>query len=505
MGDKEGRYIDPNTDWFKWVHDQHNIAKGIVSGDFPENGIDYLTRFRQDHQLAKEMGLNTYRLGIEWSRIFPISTKDIEVDVEVKDDRYVNKVKVDDRDIEELDKRANTAYVKLYREIIKDLREKGFRVIICLNHFTLPIWIHDPIIARKTRLKKGALGWLDKQTVVEFTKYAAYIAYKFGDLVDYWATFNEPMIVAETGYLKMERFPPYYRDMGLPPRLEKSAFAKAVINIIYAHVNAYEAIKRWDREIAYDDNKSPSYVGLIHNMMPIQPYREDNETDRLAAAFMSHIHNEYILEAVVNGWLDKNFNMNKDKGENIPRIKGHLDWLGINYYCRVVVKGKLRLLARIVSGLPAFLEPIAGYGFMAGELKSNLSIDGYPITDIGWEIYPEGLKEAISIASKYIKQILITENGLADKQDKHRAAFIVTHLKTLEEIIESEKINILGYLHWALTDNYEWAHGFKMKFGLYEVDLKTKERIPRPSVKVYKTIVLKNGVPEDLLFKYKLK
>jgi len=505
MGDNEGRHIDPNTDWFKWVHDEYNIANGIVSGDFPEDGIDYLTRFRQDHQLAKEMGLNTYRLGIEWSRIFPTPTRDIDVDVEVKNGEYIDKVKIDDTDIEKLDKRANTTYVDLYREIINDLRERGFRVIICLNHFTLPLWIHDPITARKTRLKEGALGWLDNQTVVEFTKYAAYIAYKFGDLIDYWATFNEPMIVAETGYLKMERFPPYYRDMGFPPRLGNSAFAKAVKNIIYAHVNAYEAVKRWDTEIADDDSKSPSYVGLIHNMMPIQPYRKDNEMDILAAAFMSHIHNKYILEAVVNGWLDKNFNMIKERGEIIPRIKGHLDWLGINYYCRVVVKGKLRLLARILSGLPAFLDPVAGYGFMAGELKTDLSIDGYPITDIGWEIYPEGLKETIDLANKYTNQILITENGLADKQDKYRATFIVTHLKTLEEIIENKKVNILGYLHWALTDNYEWAHGFKMKFGLYAVDLKTKERIPRPSTKAYKAIVLRNDVPHELLSKYKLK
>lgn len=505
MGDPHGKYIDPNTDWYKWVHDPYNIKKGLVSGDLPEKGIDYFTRYKQDHRLAMEIGLNTYRIGIEWSRIFPSPTKDIEVDIQINSDGYVERVKVDDIDMEKLDKKADANSIKHYRNIVEDLRNRGFRVIICLNHFTLPLWIHDPISARDSGLKKGPLGWLDKTSVIEFTKYVAYIAYKFGDLVDHWATFNEPVIVAETGYLKMETFPPYYRDMGFPPRLKRSAFGKALINIIYAHVNAYEAIKIWDREEAYEDSGTPASVGLIHNIMPIQPLRKDNDTDVLTAAFMNHIHNKYILEAAVNGWLDKNFDMKKDGDEYMPRLRGHLDWLGVNYYCRVVVTGRLRFLAKLVYGLPAFFNPVPGYGFTAGEVKRERSLDGYPITDIGWEIYPIGLKEALEIADKYGKPIIVTENGLADKSDRYRSGFIVSHLKVLEDVINEKNINIFGYLHWALTDNYEWSHGFKMRFGLYYVDLNTEERVARPSVKIYKNVVEKGRVARDLLEKYKLR
>ena len=502
MGDPDGKYIDQNTDWYKWVHDDYNIRNKLVSGDLPENGIDYFSKYSLDHKIAKEIGLNTFRIGVEWSRIFPNPTNKIEVDVDWDKDGRVDKVKIDDKDIQELDKIANKKALKHYRKIIMDLKNKGFNIIVCLNHFTLPLWIHDPIKARDTKLRDGPLGWLDNNIVIEFTKYAAYIAHTLGDLVDMWATLNEPIIVAEAGYLKMETFPPYHRDMGFPPRLRNSAFAKAIINMIYAHVNAYEAIKKWCR-VSRDSNKKP-LIGIIHNMMPIQPYRKDKEIDIMTAKFLSHIHNTLILDAITRGWLDKNFNGKVDRDEHIPRLANHLDWLGINYYCRVVVKGGNKLLAKITTGLPAFFYVIPGYGFTAGELNQQVSLDGYPVTDIGWEIYPQGLKQVIDIASKYNKPILITENGLADAEDKYRAQFLVTHLKTLDDIIEDGNKKIFGYLHWALTDNYEWSHGFKMKFGLYYVDLKTKERIPRPSVKIYKQIIEENYVNPELLSKYSL-
>lgn len=504
MGDPEGRYIDPNTDWYVWVHDEDNIRSGLVSGDLPENGIDYFTRYKIDHKIAEELGLNTYRLGIEWSRIFPKPTLDIEVDIEEDDDKRPVRVKVGDEAIERLDALADHRMIKHYRDIIEDLRIRGFRVIVCLNHFTLPLWIHDPIKARDTRLRNGPLGWLEYKTIVEFTKYAAYIAYKLGDLIDDWATLNEPVIVAETGYLQMEAFPPYVRDMGFPPRLKNSAFGKALINMVYAHKNAYDAIKQWDREYAYQDSPTPARVGLIHNVMPIHPYREDNDTDLVTADFLSHIHNRYFLEAVTRGWIDRDFDGEVDRGEMETEFSNHLDWLGVNYYCRVVVKGRMRFLAKIATGLPAFFDPMPGYGFTAGDLGRDKSLDGYPVTDIGWEIYPKGLRQALELAGKYKVPIIVTENGLADSTDKYRAQFIISHLKVLQDIIEEGSVNVYGYLHWALTDNYEWAHGFKMRFGLVHVDLKSKERTPRPSSRVYKEIIAKAGVPKSLIDQYGL-
>ena len=86
MGSSSGENIDPNTDWYAWVHDPSNIQKGIVSGDLPERGINYWDLYKQDHTTAKKLGLNAFRTGIEWSRVFPTSTSTVEVGVEKASD-----------------------------------------------------------------------------------------------------------------------------------------------------------------------------------------------------------------------------------------------------------------------------------------------------------------------------------------------------------------------------------------------------------------------------------
>jgi len=136
--------------------------------------------------------------------------------------------------------------------------------------------------------------------------------------------------------------------------------------------------------------------------------------------------------------------------------------------------------------MPSTPEPVKGYGFNYD--PNSKSLEGRPSSDFGWEVYPEGLEESLKIASKYKVPPMITENGIADATDNIRPDFIVTHLKVLERLVE-EELEVKGYLHWVLTDNYEWAHGFKMKFGLYAVDLSTKKRIKRKSAEVYKEIV----------------
>jgi len=217
MGDLSGESVDANTDWFVWVHDKENFRRGVVSGDFPENGVNYWGLYAKDHEIARRLGLNAYRIGLEWSRIFPKSTADVEVGIERASDGNISNIDLDDKDLEAFEKLADKKALDHYRLIVEDLRTKGFKVFVCLNHFTLPLWIHDPITTRATRLKRGPRGWLDETTVVEFAKYAAYVAFRLGDIVDYWATFNEPM--AATYWLEFSlEFPQYLKlcqTMGL--------------------------------------------------------------------------------------------------------------------------------------------------------------------------------------------------------------------------------------------------------------------------------------------------
>ncbi|MEM3617072.1 MAG: beta-galactosidase BgaS [Candidatus Bathyarchaeia archaeon] len=480
MGDPSGDGVDANTDWFVWVHDAENIRRGIVSGDLPENGVDYWHLYAKDHELAEKLGLNAYRIGVEWSRIFPRSTTAVDIGVERASDGNISKVEVDSKAVEELEKMANKEALNHYRLIIEDLKVKGFKVFVCLNHFTLPIWLHNPLTARATRLRRGPKGWLEETAIIEFTKYAAFMAWSFGDLIDNWATLNEPMAVCEAGYMMAQS--------GFPPGVNNfMAAKKAAKNMVLAHAHAYDAIKKWDNVKADGDSSSQAYVGLIHNVIPVHPLSESEKLDVQAARFMDNLHNQFFPRAVAEGWLDENLNGVKEKGEVKGYLANRLDWLGVNYYTRFVIKGKRNLLAKLFAGIPAVPEIVPNYGF--GCQPNSQSSDGKPTSDMGWEIFPEGLLEALKAMAKFAKPLYITENGIADSEDRLRPKFLEDHVAVLERAIKEEKIDVRGYFHWALTDNYEWAKGFKMKFGLFAVDLQTKRRKIRKSAKTFKQII----------------
>ncbi|MDW8033394.1 MAG: beta-galactosidase BgaS [Nitrososphaerota archaeon] len=486
MGDPEGKNIDPNTDWFKWVHDLKNINKKIVSGDLPENGVDYWDLYETDHDLAKRMGMNAYRLGVEWSRVFPRSTRDIKVGVEIASDGRIKRVELDDKDLEKLESFSNINALKHYEEIIEDLIRKDFNIIVCLNHFTLPIWIHDPIIVRDSNLKKGPRGWYDQDTVVEFVKYAAFMAWKLGDKIDMWATFNEPTVVAEMGYFMIESgFPPGVRQV---TKVFKN-YKRVLLNMIDAHSRAYEAIKKFDTEKANSNNPS-SIIGVIQNIIPVIPYDSYRDSDIQASGFLSKIHNTLFLDAITSGWIDLNFNGFKDSDEVKSDLSDKLDWLGLNYYTRMVVAGGKSILAKFFMDIPIVPTVIKGYGFACE--PGSVSSDNRPTSDFGWELYPDGLAQALIEVSKYGKPIYVTENGIADSKDNLRGRYIFDHLRILENLVDEKRVDVRGYFHWALTDNYEWAKGFHMKFGLYSVDLESKKRFPRNSTEVLRKII-ENG------------
>jgi len=489
MGDPAGRNIDPNTDWYVWVHDAVNIQKGIVSGDLPENGINYWDLYKRDHMIAKRLGFNAYRIGIEWSRIFPESTSPVEVGVEKASDGNIAKIEVDDSALERLEEAANNEALNHYRAVIEDLRTRNLKVFVCLNHFTLPLWIHDPITVRDTKMRRGPRGWMDEETIIEFTKYVAYVAWKLGDIVDKWATFNEPMVIPETGYTTPESgFPPGLRDF--------KASRRVAVNMAVAHARAYDVIKEMDMVKADEDSFSPAEVGLIHNVIPVRPLNTERDSDVKAARFLDHMHNHFFLQSISNGWLDENLNGVKERGEDKNYMSQRLDWLGVNYYSRVIVKGRKSILARLFAGIPAIPEMAQNYGFLCQ--PNSTSADGMPTSDFGWEMYPEGMLEALNAMKEYGKPIYITENGIADARDMLRPRFILDHLEVLDKAINEEKIDVRGYLHWALTDNYEWAKGFEMKFGLYMVDLETKRRKARKSAKIYKRIIEDREITERI-------
>jgi beta-glucosidase len=115
------------------------------------------------------------------------------------------------------------------------------------------------------------------------------------------------------------------------------------------------------------------------------------------------------------------------------------------------------------------------------------------LSDINWEIFPEGIYHCLKELKKYQKPIFITENGLADAKDKLRKDFIKEHLRWVHKAIE-EGVDCRGYFHWSLIDNFEWEKGFGPRFGLIEIDYQTLERKPRPSALYYAKICRQNAV-----------
>ncbi len=492
MESKNDPNNDPNTDWYMWVRDSINIKNRIVSGDFPEDGIGYWKRFRADHDIAKSLGMNAYRIGIEWSRIFPESTENIQVDYETNDLDFITHIEITDATIEQLRELVNHKALSHYRDIIKDLRTKGFKVVVNLNHFTLPLWIHDPIRVRNSNLEEGPLGWVDKKTVIEFTKYAAFIASELGDIVDMWSTLNEPYVVIESGYLMPE--------VGFPPGVNRpDAYMSAAMNLIMAHVHGYNAIKKWDTIRADDDSELAAYIGIIHNLIPVYPLEASNELDIQAAKHFNEIRNYILLNAIIKGEIDIDVNCEISDEERIPEYRNKLDWIGINYYTRIVISHSEEPLIPFSEATDFKIE--LGYGV---NCTPNAQSRGErPTSDFGWELFPEGLRDIINDTAKYGLPMYITENGIADAHDILRPKYLVSHIEAMLKAINDDKRDVRGYFHWALTDNYEWAEGFSKRFGLVAVDLETKERKPRESADIFKQIAT-NGLDEKLIKKYNI-
>ncbi|WP_430515266.1 beta-galactosidase BgaS [Pyrococcus woesei] len=488
MGDRFNRNLDTRSDWWKWVRDPVNLKKGLVSGDLPEEGPNNYELYPIDHSLAKELGLNAYSLNVEWSRIFPCPTYEVEVDYELDGNGLVKKVKITKDTLRELDDIANSAEVYHYMRVLTNLKKLGFEIVLTLVHYTHPIWLHDPIESRDTNLKNERNGWVNQRSIIEFTKFAAYLAYKFGHLVDMWATFNEPMVMIELGYLA-----PY---SGFPPGVINPQLAKkAIINIINAHARAYDAIKEFDKEKSGGKSREPAQIGIIANNVGTSYPKDPNDPRDIKAAEMTDFfHSGLLLQALTKGNLNIEFDM--ETMLKVNHLK-RLDWIGITYYSREVVTHSEPKFQEIP--ITAF-KGVPRYGYSCP--PNELSADGHPVSDLGWEVYPEGIYNSIKVASSYGKPVYILENGIADSKDVLRPYFIASHIAYIERAVEAG-FNVDGYFHWALTDNYEWAMGFRMRFGLYAVDMITKERIPREeSVRVYREIVKNNGITNKIKTKY---
>jgi len=220
-----------------------------------------------------------------------------------------------------------------------------------------------------------------------------------------------------------------------PQRRSVFSFLKVTQNLIIGHIKAYKRIK-----IGFPKTK----IGIAkHNT-----YFEagSGQLNMLIKKIADKLWNFYFLN----------------------RIKNNQDFIGLNYYFHNKIH----------------------YGFNKNENKKT--------SDIGWELYPQGIYYCLKDLEKYGKPIYITENGLADEKDSNRPWFLKEILKNTHKAIE-EGVDVRGYLYWSLMDNFEWADGFLPRFGLVAIDYKTQKRTPRESAKFYKEIIKQNGIDKKMI------
>ena len=471
-----GAPLDVNSDWWQWLHDPINKLLLGWKGGVPENGPGAYTQYVTDARLARDgVGADTFRMSIEWSRIFPNSTESVDISNGVTPEVLA-----------QLDALANQDEVAHYADQLAAMHAAGLDPMVTINHFTLPLWVHNPAQARVKELfgltPQTAGGWVSSSTVTEFEKYSAYLAWKYGDQVTNWVVLNEPVNSMLTSYFAI----PFATNF--PPALVRTDLvAVGLRNEAAAYSASYDLIHQLDPN---------AQVGFALNMYSWRGGDPTNPRDQQAAADFSDFYNKWFPDAVLKGEVDANFDGVITPDEVHPELAGKADYFGVNYYSQGIVIGYGGLSAPslpIVKGYPEF-SPLLNV-IIGGCLP------GTECSDTAQIINPAGLRDVLDIADTYGIPLWVTESGLADATDANRASYTVRHLAVIHKAI-ADGMDIRGYTAWSLTDNLEWVLGYDPKYGLYSYDPATLERTPRPSVGLIHDIFAGNAISADVFRTY---
>ncbi len=452
---------DRRSDWYAYITSTAAIARSQthLAGDPPSRGPGFYELYAQDLDRAKSIGTNGFRFSIEWSRIFPNSTVGVD-------------------DPAALDALADPDAMKYYRDLLAALKARGISPLVTLHHYTLPIWMHDGAGCTLDLDRCSPRGWLEPGIVAEIAKYAGFVGRHFGAEVDHWATLNEPLAVVIPGFL----MPTPARTNPPSQLLRYEEGKQAILAMIRAHAAMVDALRANDT-VDVDGDGRATFVGVVYPVAPVLPKDPSRALDVRAAENISYIYNDIFLNAVIKGELDEDID---GKGEVKPELVGRSDYLGLNYYFKVLVKGETS------SFLPDF-SPLLTFDPLALEQG---------------EAYPEGLRTVLGkIKSAWPEMpVYITENGWDFASGYGQDKFLAEHLGYMLRAMHQDDVDVRGYYWWSLIDNYEWNHGMAMKFGLWAVDPMdpAKPRTPRPVVEAYRAVIEEGGLPDDLAERFPL-
>ena len=351
---------------------------------------------------------------------------------------------------------ANMAGLDHYDQMVDDLLEAGIRPFTTLYHWDLPSALQH------------TGGWTSRETSYRFAEYATIVAERLGDRVIDWVTLNEPLCSAWIGHME-GRMAPGMRDL-------RSA-VHASHHLLLAHGLAVQAL----RSVA---TKTPS-VGIVNNLSPCEP-ATDTPTDIEAAMRADGHTNRWWLDPLVGRGYP--VDMVELYGIELPVRQGDmetiatpLDFLGLNYYFRQKIAAD---------------PTVATLGFR------QVPVEGATTTALDWEVYPAGLAEMLLRLTKDYDApaLYVTENGSAwtDEADANgyvadheRTAYLLDHVDAVAEAV-AQGAPVRGYFAWTLLDNFEWAHGYRPRFGLAHVDYATQRRVLKLSGETYRDLIGRN-------------
>lgn len=332
-----------------------------------------------------------------------------------------------------------------YDRLVDELVAAGIHPVPTLFHWDLPLAVD----------KEG--GWLNRDTAERFAEYAAVVAERLGDRITKWITLNEPAEHTLLGHALGTHAPGKQLMFDALP---------AAHHQLLAHGLAVRAL----RAAGVTD------IGIANSHGPTWP-ASDEAADVEAAGFYDLLLNRLFADPVLLGQYPEGLGelMPGDVDADLKVIAEPLDWYGINYYAPTRV------------GAPQGADIQFGGFTLPAELPFSVrEIEGYPVTDFGWPVAPEGLTELLtSFRDRYgdrLPPIVITENGCSYEgiDDQERIAFLDGHLRALHRALEAG-VDVRGYFVWSLLDNFEWAEGYARRFGLVHVDFDTLERTPKAS------------------------
>ncbi|SFN92907.1 GH1 family beta-glucosidase [Salegentibacter flavus] len=393
----------------------------IYQGQNGNIACDFYNKYEEDLYLMKDLNIHNFRFSISWSRVIPAGVGT-----------------------------PNPEGIDFYNKLIDKCLALGIEPWVTLYHWDLPAVLEQ----------KG--GWTNREIITWFKEYVTLCVKRFGNKVKNWMVLNEPLVFVGAGYLL---------GVHAPGKKGMKNFLPAIHHAALCQAEGARIIKQYSPQ---------ARVGTTFSCSFIEPFRPIQK-DILAAQRIDALVNRLFIEPALGmGYPVKDLKfLKKLEKYQLPGDKELLqydfDFIGVQNYTREIIKHSW------------FVPYIKARNIKAEKRK-------VPITAMKWEVYPDSIYQILKKFNSYKKvgEIYITENGAAFKdiledgeiKDKRRTRFLEEYLAAVLKA-KKEGVNVNGYFVWSFTDNFEWAEGFRPRFGLVHVDFKTQKRTVKDSGKWY--------------------